>query len=190
MKKNYSLYDCTIDYSVEAAADLYRNEEDMQMCSENYGNRKNYCNPKPSPKPELDCDDNVTVVGNSVNFAVCPSDSEIKADIIVGYRNSVRVWGQVKDCNGQPVGNAYVKLVKMTPKGLVGIAHTISDCLGFYQFDICPCTDGCDFTVIVGKAATGNERNVTSGFRGLNCSPQNGTSPCDDSCGPCINPCR
>lgn len=188
MNKNKPLYDCTVDYSIEAAADFYR-------CESDYNNIRNYdcdCipNPNPSPMPKPGCDDNITVVGNSVNFSVGSNDSEIKADIIVGYRNSVRVWGQVKDCNGQAIGCAYVKLVKMTKHGLVGIAHTISDCLGFYQFDICPCTDGCDFTVIVGKAATGSERVVTSGFRGLNCNPSNGTSPCNDSCGPCENPCR
>lgn len=183
MQKNKPLYDCTVDYSIEAAADFYRGESEYNM-------RSCECECTPKPVPNLGCDEKVTVVGNSVNFSVGNNDSEIKADIIVGYRNSVRVWGQVKDCNGQPIGCAYVKLVKMTHHGLVGIAHTISDCLGFYQFDICPCTDGCDFTVIVGKAATGSERVVTSGFRGLNCNPANGTSPCDDSCGPCERPCK
>ena len=186
MKPNYSLYDCTVDYSVEAAADCNKNDDDMIMYSDNYSCKKTHADCKPAQKPG--CDDNVTVVGNSVNFSVSPNDSEIKADIIVGYRSSIRIWGQIKDCNGQAIGCAYVKLAKVTPKGLVGIAHTISDCLGFYQFDICPCTDGSDFTVIVGKAATGPERAITSGFRGLNCNPANGTSPCDDSCGPCARP--
>lgn len=185
MKTSYSLYDCTVDYSVEAAADIYRNEDDMRMYSENYSCKKPQVDCKPPSNPV--CDENTTVIGNSVNFSVCPSDSEIKADVIVGYRNSIRIWGQVRDCNGQPVSCAYVKLVKITPKGLVGIAHTITDCLGFYQFDICICTDGCDFTVIVGKAATGPERSVTSGFRGLNCNIIN---PGDDSCNPCMNHCK
>ncbi|MGL5380754.1 hypothetical protein [Clostridium sp.] len=182
MNKEYSSYNNSIDYSIEAAADFYMDDHDNYK-KPNYQHRD--CKPNDNA-PVKSCDDNISVIGNSVNFCVNSKDSEIKADVIVGYRNSVRVWGQVKDCDGKPIGCAYVKLVKMTSNGLVGIAHTVSDCLGFYQFDICPCTDGCDFTIIVGKAATGPERSVTSGFRGLNC----GSTVCEDSCGPCANPCQ
>lgn len=182
MERKYLNYNNSIDSLLEVAVDFCMDDLDNYKKSNCHHNE---CKSKSNHISIKDCDDNLTVVGNSVDFSLNSEDSEIKADVIVGYRNSVRVWGQVKDCDGRPIGCAYVKLVKMTADGLVGIAHTISDCLGFYQFDICPCKDGCDFTVIVGKAATGSERAVTSGFRGLNC----GASVCEDSCESCSNTC-
>ncbi|MGL4772754.1 MAG: hypothetical protein ACRC2K_04225 [Clostridium sp.] len=133
--------------------------------------------------PDNSCDDNVYMLGNNVNFSVCENDSEIKADIVVGFRKSVRVWGQVVDCEGYLVPNAYVKLLKNTPNGLVGVAHTMSDCQGFYQFDICSCKNENDYTIVVGKAATGEERIVSSGLWGTNCAGKGPGNPCNpDNC--------
>lgn len=132
------------------------------------------CQVNPCPKPSCANEDYSYVVGNSVDFTIDNCDSEIKADLTVTYRDTVRVWGQIKDCNGKPVEYAYLKLIKMTSTGYVGIAHTITDCLGFYQFDICPCTDGTNFRLLVGKASTsGGERTVSTGLQGSNCNPCN-----------------
>ena len=109
------------------------------------------------------------VIGNSVDFEIDDCDAEIKADITVGKRESVRVWGQIRDCDGNPVPYAYLKLVKETNEGMAGIAHTITDCQGYYQFDVCKCTDGSRFTILVGKAARGRERVVSTGIQGTNC---------------------
>lgn len=133
----------------------------------NYGSSTSKCGCpcQPTPKP---CDDSY-VVGNSIDFTIDNCDSEIKADVVVDYRDSVRVWGQVKDCTGKPVEYAYIKLIKATNNGYIGIAHTITDCLGFYQFDICPCKDGTNFRLLVGKASTGgNEKDISSE---QNCNP-------------------
>lgn len=140
-------------------------------------NKDKPCRPTPT-YPMDSCDDNSYLLGNSVNFCVTEHDSEIKADIIVGSRKSVRVWGQVRDCSDKPVACAYVKLLKITPNGLVGVAHTITDCQGFYQFDICMCKESSNYTVIVGKAATGEERIVSTGLRGTNCNIPGSCNPC------------
>lgn len=137
------------------------------------------CPPNPSHphKPSR----NSYIVGNSVSFSIDECDNEVKADVTVNYRDTVRVWGQIKDCNGKPVPYAYVKLLKKTPNGLNGIAHTVTDCLGFYQFDICVCKEGFDneYTILVGKASTGSEKVVSTGLKGANCNP---CIPCDSDC--------
>lgn len=154
----------------------------------NYSNNHmSSCYPPVNPCPS---NDNAYLIGNSVSFKV-GDESEIKADLIVQYRETVRVWGQIKDCNGNCVPYAYVKLVRPTANGYEGIAHTVTDCRGFYQFDICPCTDGCDFTIFVGKAATGPEIQVSAAIpgpnSGANCTPCNNGSmpPCPPGCNPC-----
>ena len=124
------------------------------------------------------------VVGNSVDFDIDECDSEIKADITVGKRETVRVWGQIKDCDGNPVPYAYLKLIRTSGNCMEGIAHTITDCNGYYQFDICRCTDGgngTSFSILVGKAARGRERTISTGISGTNCgnSVCNGIENCD-----------
>ncbi len=112
---------------------------------------------------EEECGDNSYIVGNSVDFSIDECDSEIKADLTVTTRSSVRLWGQIKDCNGDPVPYACLKLIKNTNKGYVGVGHTMTDCLGFYQFDICPCVDGVDFRLLVSKASIGGyEKDVSA----------------------------
>ncbi|MGL5086329.1 MAG: hypothetical protein ACRC68_11545 [Clostridium sp.] len=157
----------------------------------NYTNQNGGCGspvpiqPQPQPCPpnpcQPTCDDDSYVVGNSVDFTIDKCDSEIKADVTVSYRDTVRVWGQIKDCSGKPVQYAYLKLIKVSSCGYVGVAHTITDCLGFYQFDICPCTDGSSFRLLVGKASTGGEeKTVSNGLQGTNCNPcNNSLTPCD-----------
>lgn len=103
---------------------------------------------------------------------------EIRADIEVHRRKTVRVWGQVRDCNGEPVKCAMVKLVKEVIEcGNVryeGIAHGITDCLGFYQFDICA-MENCrseKYRVFVSKQAVGEEIIIYSSE----------CNPCNDDC--------
>lgn len=107
-----------------------------------------------------------TVRGNAMDVELKNNDCEIRADIIVGREKCVRLWGQIKDCEGNPVKDALVKLLKPIYKygkiEYVGIAHTITDCLGFYQFDVCPCEENTKFRVIASKASKGNERVIDS----------------------------
>lgn len=114
--------------------------------------------------------------GNSIDVVVNKCDSEIKADIIVSEINSIRLWGQVKNCHGTPVPNVLLKLVRVTKTcsgyKYDGIAHTISDCNGFYQFDVCYTPSGVCYKVIASKASIGPERIITS-----------------TNCEPCYNPC-
>lgn len=143
--------------------------------SKNYYNSGSYygsgCNCNENGYNGNECDEYLRqyVVGNSVNFEIDECDSEIKADITVGHRETVRVWGQIRDCEGKPVSYAYLKLIRSTRNGMEGIAHTVTDCNGYYQFDICKCTDGTNFSILVGKAARGRERVVSSGTTGTNC---------------------
>ena len=76
----------------------------------------------------------------------------------------IRVWGQVSTCEGQPVEDALVKLVKITGKlgkpRVKGVAHTVTDCNGFYQFDICEKEEKAQYKILVSKAAKGKEREL------------------------------
>lgn len=118
----------------------------------------------PSPcKPSKTCE---LIVGNSLEVEVHGDDCEIRADIEVARKNTVRLWGQVKDCEGKPVEGALVKLLKQTvvcdKPNYAGIAHAVTDCLGFYQFEICPCHSSTKYRILVGKAAIGSEKIINS----------------------------
>lgn len=104
------------------------------------------------------------VKGNLSEFEVKENDCEIRVDLIVKEVHNVRVWGQVTTCEGRPVEDALVKLVKVVYQEkkivLVGVAHTITDCQGFYQFDICEKKEDAEYIVIVGKAAVTKDRII------------------------------
>ena len=123
--------------------------------------------------------------GNSLDLQVGDCESEIRADITVDELNSVRLWGRIVNCNGEPVPNALVKLVKVVctdgKMEYFGVAHSITDCEGFYQFELCTCSDENCFKVIVSKASYGPEK-VISDSKG-NCNP------CDNSNGYPFDPC-
>ncbi len=106
-------------------------------------------------------EENTIILGNTLTIDTDCDASEIKADIKVSEFETLRVWGQVLNCNNQPVQNALVKLVKVVKHcgqvKLEGVAHTITDCNGFYQFDICKKDKHHKFKILVSKAATGEE---------------------------------
>ena len=123
--------------------------------------------------------------GNSLDVDVNYCESEIRADIVVSEFNSVRLWGRIVNCEGKPVVNALIKLVKVVCEGChvyyQGVAHTISDCDGFYQFELCSCDEDDEtpcYKVLVSKAAYGQERIIP--YSNGNCDP------CD---GPKFDPC-
>lgn len=111
------------------------------------------------------------ICGNSVDIKITDVEAaEVRADVVVesaskeGPCHIVRLWGQIKDCHQNPVPNALLKLVKVTcttnGKDYQGIAHTVSDCEGFYQFDLCYC-DGTEcYKILVSKAYTGPEQII------------------------------
>lgn len=108
------------------------------------------------------------VLGNSVDINIDGGDNstEIRADIKVYEFNSKRIWGQVLNCNGEPVPNSLVKLVRKIIQGnkkyYEGIAHTITDSEGFYQFDVCESLDNECYKIIINKAVTGPEKVIKS----------------------------
>lgn len=98
--------------------------------------------------------------GNSIDLNII-SDmddnfAEIKANIPVTTYNSIRVWGQVVDQDGNPVPYALMKLLKSTSRGYTGIAHTTADCQGYYQFDVCP-DRSANYKILASKCPTGEE---------------------------------
>lgn len=102
------------------------------------------------------------IIGNSVEFNIDPNSctAEIQANVTICEFRSVRIWGQIlNDCQ-EPVPNALVKLVKLiqteSDTQYQGIAHTVSDCDGFYQFDICS-NENAWYKLLVGKSNTGKE---------------------------------
>lgn len=109
------------------------------------------------------------IVGNSVDICVRECDTEIKAKVVVQERDTVRVWGQVVDCQNRGVPFALVKLLKEGCRGLESISHSITDCDGFYQFEVCPERDGREFTILVSKDARSRERVESRGLRDNNC---------------------
>ncbi len=121
--------------------------------------------------------------GNSIDIVPQTCDSEIKADIVVSEFHSVRLWGQIVNCNGTSVANALIKLVKIVTdcKGKTvyqGIAHTVSDSDGFYQFDLCVDTANTKYKVLVNKAATGTERIIDA-------TPEKGSACMEITYTPC-----
>jgi hypothetical protein len=94
--------------------------------------------------------------GGNAEVEVKKDECEVRKDMMIKKRECVRIWGQVKDYRGCPVEGALVKLVKQVRKGpkcwLVGIGHTLTDCKGFYQFDLCRKEEGCTYRIIAGKA--------------------------------------
>ncbi|MGL5675390.1 MAG: hypothetical protein ACRDDX_03160 [Cellulosilyticaceae bacterium] len=117
---------------------------------------------KPHPKPPQ-----LVTIGNSIEINIDPFScpAEIRADVTVAQFAAVRLWGQVVNCNNEPVANALVKLVRLLGTGecedYASIAHTTSNCQGFYQFDICS-DEAAWYKVLVGKSTTGKEIIVSS----------------------------
>lgn len=136
----------------------------------------NYYIPKKSSYPrEKSCDRGCVkphayvsrcdlVEGNSIDVQTNDTDCEIRADIELNRRECIRIWGQILDCDGNPIADAQVKLLQR--KGRCqdsyyeGIAHTVTDCLGYYQFDLCPEDRGKEFRIIVGKSVKSNDRVI------------------------------
>ncbi len=121
------------------------------------------------------------IIGNSVNVEIGRCDTEVKAKIVVQERDSVRIWGQVVDCNNCPVPYALVKLLKEGCNcELKSVAHTMTDCTGCYQFDVCPERDGAEFVILAGKDAESRESVASSGIADNNCRClcKNGPKPC------------
>lgn len=119
---------------------------------------------------------NSIVSGNSLDLDFNKCESEIRADIVVSEYSSVRLWGRIVNCEGKPVANALVKLLKVESDGnkvyYSGISHTVSDCEGFYQFDLCTNSEDAHNTcykVLVSKAAYGVEKVIPG--KSLNCQP-------------------
>lgn len=131
------------------------------------------------------------VFGNSIDIKVDPCNTavEIRADVKVEEYLSKRIWGQIVNCDGMPIGNTLIKLVKIVQKGnsceYIGMAHTVTDCEGFYQFDVCANEVG-SYKIIVNKAVVGDEMVMET--NGGNC---NGCSQCGNSqYDPCVMPNR
>ncbi len=107
------------------------------------------------------CED---IVGNETDIDLEHGDCEVRADITVKSQRSVRVWGQVNDCEGRPVKGALVTLLRyFSCHGKIeyeGVAHTTTDCQGFYQFDVDMTELKDKYKIIVGKASRGSERII------------------------------
>ncbi len=129
------------------------------------------------------CCDIKMISGNSVDIAPQGCDSEIKADIVVDEYSSVRLWGQILSCGGEPIADALIKLVRVVYDChgrcvYQGISHTVSDCQGFYQFDLCVDEPDAKYKVLVNKTAVGTERIIE--VDGGNCKAcrKRGYTPC------------
>ena len=105
------------------------------------------------------------VSGNSTDLEVNFCESEIKADVVVSEHNSVRLWGRIVNCDNEPISNALIKLLRIEYCGDIanyeGVAHTISDSDGFYQFEIFSGDrENTYYKLIVSKVAYAPERMI------------------------------
>ncbi|MGL4990549.1 MAG: hypothetical protein ACRC57_05170 [Sarcina sp.] len=134
------------------------------------------------------------VLGNSIDIHVGKNDqsAEIRADVKVDEFESKRIWGQVINCSNQPIANSLVKLIKVICKGnkkyYEGVAHTITDCEGFYQFDVCDNNENECYKIIITKATTGQELVIDT--QGGNCGACNIGNGCGQNTGGSYNPCQ
>ena len=114
--------------------------------------------------------------GNSVDINLNSCDCEIRADVVLSEYKAVRLWGRVVNCDGKPVENALIKLVKVEygcdcdckHEYYRGIAHSISDCNGFYQFELCNYDDKSKYKLLVNKATYGSETVIPIEFNECN----------------------
>ncbi len=104
------------------------------------------------------------ILGTSIDVNIDPLsfNQEIRSDIIVSKYDNIRIWGQVKNCKNHIISGAFIKLVKFNhdaiDKSLEGIAHTLSDYNGFYQFDVCGDNPNISYKIIVSKANNGSKK--------------------------------
>lgn len=103
------------------------------------------------------------ILGNSIdinlNQNLTKNYSEIRADIPVTQYQSIRIWGQVKDANSNPIPYSLLKLVKYSNGVYYGVSHTTADHQGFYQFDLF-IDDGYEYKIIASKSNTGAEYTI------------------------------
>ena len=150
-------------------------------CNDNYNTNPNNNNNNTSNNLNTNPNNNNCeyIQGNSTDLHINPKDCEVRVDLRVNRKKGVRVWGQVKDCENIAVSGVLVKLLKVInycgKQDFVGVSHTITDCNGFYQFELNKCDDS-DYKIIVSKDASGNERTVST--------DENDCEPCVDSCVP------
>lgn len=92
---------------------------------------------------ECNCDshlcnkDNEMLTENSIDLLINDScKSEIRADIILNKLEVITIYGQVKDCEGCPISNVLIKLMKCCGNKLKEVDCTTSDCQGFYLFKV------------------------------------------------------
>lgn len=138
-------------------------------------------------------DNTKSILGNYIDInlndisTACPQASEIRADMHVKSFNSYRIWGQIVDEKNNPIPYALLKLIKLDHNGKIrcGIAHTVADCQGYYQFDLCDKPNRDDhYRIIVSKSNTGSEYNLPTE---MGCCNDNSYDPCE-RCIPCT-PC-
>lgn len=102
--------------------------------------------------------------GNAIYLELNKNNCEVSTHISVVGEKSVKLWGQVKDCEGHPVEDALIKLLKPVSQDgnidYVGVDHTTSDNLGFYKFELSPNNENIKLIVIASKAISGNQRTI------------------------------
>lgn len=95
------------------------------------------------------------ITGNSDTFNITTSDSDIKVDVLANKHYTSRIWGQIKDHNGNIIPEALVRLVKTKLINgnieQVSIGECISDLNGFYQFMVNSSKQDSSYKIIVSK---------------------------------------
>jgi hypothetical protein len=99
--------------------------------------------------------DYTCATGSSETFRLLNDDSDVKVDILAQKHYGATIWGQIKDEYEKPIAEAFVKLIKPVYCNgkieYISIAKCMSDCNGFYQFNVESTNDDSAYKVIVSK---------------------------------------
>lgn len=93
--------------------------------------------------------------GDPVQIELQSRDSDVRLDLVVEKKHVAKLWGQVKDVEGNIIDCAMVTLLK--PQYIRGkieyfpLNTTFSDSLGFYHFEIDKLDKGLQYVVSVSK---------------------------------------
>lgn len=78
--------------------------------------------------------------GGVLEFTIMPGDCEVKGDLVVAEKDTLRIWGEVKDCKNYPQNGVLVTLLR--PEYINGKCEYVAECstytnsIGYYQFQM------------------------------------------------------
>lgn len=99
--------------------------------------------------------------GNLMDINIESYNCEVRADLVLSKYKSARLWGRVLKCEGKVVKNALIKLVKVdyncNNEWYREVAQTMSECNGFYQFELYNYDNKSKYKLLVNRSTYGSD---------------------------------